>query len=142
MSLRLNSSSLTYSICTLAAIMLQLVATEWQKLQMVGFAYTIIYHTVYFFKQKSITLAIIWLEIAKKRYNELCDNIYRGSLLYKADSVNIISNTCWGLVPFNFLINEFLNFDILSWFLYKIYSWLCLPAYNSVTKKSSKGKQT
>ena len=35
-------------------------------------------------------LAIIWLEIVKKRYIELCNNIYRSSLLYKADSVNII----------------------------------------------------
>ena len=35
-------------------------------------------------------LAIIWPEIVKKRYNNLCDNIYRSSLLYKMDSVTII----------------------------------------------------
>ena len=35
-------------------------------------------------------LAMIWLEIVEKRYNELCDNIYRSSLPYKADSLNII----------------------------------------------------
>ena len=35
MSLRLNSSSLTCSICALAAIILQLVAMECQKLHMV-----------------------------------------------------------------------------------------------------------
>ena len=35
-------------------------------------------------------LAIIWVEMEKKHYNELCDNIYRSSLPYKADSVNII----------------------------------------------------
>ena len=35
-------------------------------------------------------LAIIRLEIVKKRYNELCDSIYQSSLLYKVDSVNII----------------------------------------------------
>ena len=34
MPLRLNSSSLTCSICALAAIILQLVATECQKLHM------------------------------------------------------------------------------------------------------------
>ena len=35
MPLRLNSSILTYSICALAAIILQLVAMECQKLHMV-----------------------------------------------------------------------------------------------------------
>ena len=64
-----------------------------------------------YFKAEAITLAIIWLEIVKKRYTELCDNVYRSSLLYKADSVNIIFQ---GLVPVNFLIKEFLHFDILS----------------------------
>ena len=44
---------------------------------------------IYFYAE-AITLAMIWLEIAKKRYNELCDNIYRSSLPYKADSVNAI----------------------------------------------------
>ena len=34
-------------------------------------------------------LAMIWLEIVEKGYNELCDNIYRSSLPYKADSLNI-----------------------------------------------------
>ena len=38
------------------------------------------------------------------------------------------------MVPFNFLIKKLLNFDILSRFLYKIYSCLCLLAYKSVTK--------
>ena len=35
-------------------------------------------------------LAIIWPEIVKKRYNKLCDNIYRSSLPYKTDSLTII----------------------------------------------------
>ena len=35
-------------------------------------------------------LAIIWREIVRKRYNKLCDNIYRSSLPYKTDSVTII----------------------------------------------------
>ena len=35
MPFRLNFSSLTCSICALAAIILQLVATKWQKLHMV-----------------------------------------------------------------------------------------------------------
>ena len=38
-----------------------------------------------------------WLEIIKKRYNELCDDIYRRSLPYKADSVNIIFQHMLGL---------------------------------------------
>ena len=35
-------------------------------------------------------LAIIWPEIVKKRYNKLCDNIYRSSLPYKTESLTII----------------------------------------------------
>ena len=41
-------------------------------------------------------------------------------------------NTYWGMVLVTFSIKKFQNFDILSWFLYKIYSRLCLLAYNSV----------
>ena len=35
-------------------------------------------------------LAMIWLEIVTKRYDELCHKIYRSSLPLKTDSVDII----------------------------------------------------
>ena len=46
------------------------------------------YHNLSY--NKAIMLAIIWPEIVKKRYHELCHNIYRGSLLYRSDSVNVM----------------------------------------------------
>ena len=53
-------------------------------------AYTIIYHRIDLFLSRRNNASNNWLEIEKKRRNELCDNIYRSSLPYKADSVNII----------------------------------------------------
>ena len=53
-------------------------------------AFSIVCHTMCLFLTEAITLAIIWLEIVKKHYNEFCDNIYQSSLGNKADSVNII----------------------------------------------------
>ena len=77
-------------------------------------------------------LAIIWPEIVKKRYNKLCDNIYRSSLPYKTDSVTYIPTHAEAEI-FYFCNKKLLNFDISSLLLYKIYSCLCLLAYNLVT---------
>ena len=53
-------------------------------------AYTMIYHKINLFLAESIALAIIWLEIVMKRYDELCHKISRSSLPLKTDSVDII----------------------------------------------------
>ena len=70
---------------------------------------------IYFYAE-AFTLAMIWLEIEKKRYNEVCENIYRTSLPYKSDSVNTIFHHMLrlGVLLFFFLKKEFLNIDILS----------------------------
>ena len=53
---------------------------------------------------------IIWLEIVKKSYNELCDNIYQSSLQNKADPVNIIFQHMLRLGSFLFFNKRILEF--------------------------------
>ena len=65
-----------------------------------------------------------------KRYDELCHKISRSSLPLTTDSVDIIFQDRLGMDSFYFLNKTVCNFDILSTFLYKIYSRLCLLAYN------------
>ena len=67
-------------------------------------AYTIIYHKMDLFLSRAITLSMIWLGIVKERYNELCDKIIEAHCNTKRILWILYSNTCWGLVPFNFLI--------------------------------------
>ena len=54
-------------------------------------------------------LAIIWLEIEKNRYNEACDEIYGGSLPYKADSVNIMFQQMLSLGSLHFFNKKVLE---------------------------------
>ena len=58
-------------------------------------------------------LAIIWLEIVTKRYDELCHKISRRSLPLKTDSVDIIFQHRLRLGSLYFLNKKVCNFDIL-----------------------------
>ena len=83
-------------------------------------------------------LAIIWSEIVKKRYNKLCDDIYRSSLPYKTDSVTIIFQHTLRQSSLCLLNKKLLNFDILIFHPYfctkftvvYVYVYCC---YNLVT---------
>ena len=78
-------------------------------------AYTIIYHKMnLFLSRRNYVGNIIWLEIVKKLYNELCDNIYRSALPYKTNSLNITFQHMLRHGFLYFLIKQFLSFDILS----------------------------
>ena len=55
-------------------------------------------------------LAIIWLEIVTKRYDEICHKITRSSLSLKTDSVDIIFQHRLRLGSLYFLNNKSLLF--------------------------------
>ena len=68
------------------------------------------------FKQKAITLAKIWLEIVKKCYQKLCDNISRSSLLKTTDAMEIIFQHMLKHVAPTFSVKN-LNSDDFACFL-------------------------
>ena len=59
-------------------------------------------------------LAIIWLEIVTKRYDELCHKNSRSSLPLKTDSVDIIFHHRLRLGSLYFFNKKVCNLDILS----------------------------
>ena len=74
MPLRLNSSSLTYSICALAAIILQLVAMECQKP-----------HTV-----DSPILPCLLIQLSENRQEEVQEPHYKYKVVHGDEVKNII----------------------------------------------------
>ena len=57
---------------------------------------------------------MIWIEIVKKRYDEVCDNIYRSSIAIQSGFSEYfipIHDEVWFFLVF--LIKGSLNFDIL-----------------------------
>ena len=62
-----------------------------------------IYHKMNLFLSRSNYVAIIWLEIVRKRDDELCHKISRSSLPLKTDSVDIVFQHRLGLGSLYFL---------------------------------------
>ena len=84
-----------------------------------------------------MTLAIIWLEIVRKRSGELFHKISRSSLPLKTDAVNIIFQHRLRLGSLYFFIKKVCKFDTLIFhldFCTKFTVVLCLLAYNSGSK--------